>query len=48
MHTPQTVLSYEDLLEAWSLLSPEERLEGFRLLAPEDADDFFLSLNARD
>ena len=48
MHTPQTVLSYEDLLEAWSLLSPEERIEGFRLLAPEDADDFFLSLNARD
>jgi magnesium transporter len=48
MHTPQTVLSYEDLLEAWSLLSPEERLEGFRLLAPDDADDFFLSLNARD
>ena len=48
MNTPQTVLSYEDLLEAWSLLSPEERLEGFRLLVPEDADDFFLSLNARD
>jgi magnesium transporter len=48
MTTSQTELSYEDLLEAWPLLSPSERLEGFHLLAQADADDFFLSLNARD
>jgi magnesium transporter len=48
MNTPQTELSYEDLLAAWPLLLPRERLEAFRLLAQADADDFFLSLNARD
>jgi magnesium transporter len=48
MNTVQNDLSYAELLEAWPLLSPDERLEGFKLLAQADADDFFLSLNARD
>ena len=48
MNTVQNDLSYAELLEAWPLLSPDEQLEGFKLLAQADADDFFLSLNARD
>jgi magnesium transporter len=48
MNTMQNELSYEELQEAWPLLLPDDRLEGFRLLARTDAEDFFLSLNARD
>ena len=48
MSTMQNELSQTELQDAWPLLSPSEQLEGFRLLAPADADDFFLSLNARD
>ena len=48
MNTMQSELSYEELQDAWPLLVPSERLEAFRLLAQADADDFFLSLNARD
>jgi MgtE intracellular N domain len=48
MINTQAAVLYDELVETWSLLSPEERLEGFRLLAPADADDFFLSLTARD
>jgi magnesium transporter len=48
MNTIQNDLSYVELQDAWPLLVPSERLEAFRLLAQADADDFFLSLNARD
>jgi magnesium transporter len=48
MNNTQTELSYEELQEAWPLLSPDDRLAGFKLLVQADADDFFLSLNARD
>src|SRR6478735_9227171 len=48
MITMQTELSYDELVETWPLLSPEERIDGFHLLLPADADDFFLSLTARD
>jgi magnesium transporter len=48
MNTIQNDLSYAELQDAWPLLVPSERLEAFRLLAQADADDFFLSLNARD
>lgn len=48
MNTMQSELSYAEIQDAWPLLVPGERLEAFRLLAQVDADDFFLSLNARD
>ncbi len=38
----------EDLRSAWPVLSPEERVEGIQLLARQDAEDFFLSLPARE
>ena len=41
-------LSMADVHEAWPLLVPEDRLECFRALDPSEADDFFLSLSARD
>jgi len=41
-------LSISDLQEAWSLLVPGDRLESFRALDRTDAEDFFLSLSARD
>src|SRR6266508_325355 len=44
----QNELSQTELQDAWPLLLPGDRLEGFKLLAQADADDFFLSLNARD
>jgi magnesium transporter len=37
-----------DLQEAWPVLSPEERLEGLRLLTHAEAEEFLLSLPARD
>jgi len=40
---PSTQSHYE-----WHLLEPEERLKAFRRLAREDADEFFLSLSARE
>src|SRR5215510_4168707 len=48
MNTMQSDVSYAEIQDAWPLLLPSERLEGFKLLAQADADDFFLSLNARD
>jgi len=48
MTTMQAELSYDELIETWPLLSPNERIDGFHLLPPADADDFFLSLTARD
>jgi magnesium transporter len=37
-----------ELQEAWPVLSPEERLEGLHLFPPTEAEDFLLSLPARD
>lgn len=37
-----------DLQEAWAVLSPEERIEGLRLFPPAEAEDFLMSLPARD
>jgi len=37
-----------DLQEAWPVLSTEERLEGLHLFPPAEAEDFLLSLPARD
>jgi magnesium transporter len=36
------------LADAWAILTPEERMEGFTLLGRVDAEEFFLSLDARD
>lgn len=44
----QNELSQAELQDAWPLLLPGNQLEDFRLLAQADADDFFLSLNARN
>jgi magnesium transporter len=41
-------LSYEDLLDAWSLLVAEDRIEGFRALERTEAEDLFLGLSSRD
>jgi magnesium transporter len=38
----------EELQDAWPVLSAEERLEGLRLLTYGEAEDFLLSLPARD
>jgi magnesium transporter len=48
MKDTETEPTQEELQDSWSLLSSDERLVGFKLLAPADADDFFLSLNARE
>jgi len=37
-----------DLQESWPVLSTEERLEGLHLFPPAEAEDFLLSLPARD
>jgi magnesium transporter len=37
-----------ELQEAWALLSPEERLEGLHLFPRPEAEDFLMSLPARD
>jgi magnesium transporter len=37
-----------ELQEAWAVLSPEERLEGLRLFPHPEAEDFLMSLPARD
>lgn len=41
-------LSAGELHDIWPALSADERLEGFRLLPKPEAEDFFLSLAARD
>ncbi len=41
-------LSTADLQEAWALLVHSDRLESFRALDRAEAEDFFLSLSARD
>ncbi len=37
-----------ELQEAWAVLSPEERLEGLHLFPRPEAEDFLMSLPARD
>ncbi len=41
-------LSADELRDAWVLFSPEDRVLGFGQLARPEAEDFFLSLSARD
>jgi magnesium transporter len=41
-------LTVEELRDTWTLLSPEDRLLAFKMVPYEDAEDFFLSLTARD
>jgi magnesium transporter len=41
-------LSADDLREGWVLFAPEDRLFGFSQLPRAEADDFFLSLSARE
>src|SRR5690242_20726468 len=41
-------LSLDDLRDAWPLLDLEERADGLRVLEREDAEEFFISLSARD
>jgi magnesium transporter len=43
-----TIISADELHEAWRLLSAEERIESFGFLSPEEAQDFFLDLRAAD
>jgi magnesium transporter len=45
---PQERPSYEDLLDAWSLLVAEDRIEGFQALERTEAEDLFLALSSRD
>jgi len=48
MIEPGDRLTVEELRDTWSLLSPEDRLLAFKMVPYEDAEDFFLSLSARD
>jgi magnesium transporter len=41
-------LSPDDLRDAWPLLDLDERADGLRVLEREDAEEFFISLSARD
>jgi len=41
-------LTLDELRDVWIILSTDERLEGFGLLPKAEAEDFFLSLAARD
>ncbi len=45
---PREQVSLSDLQLVWPLLDEEDRLESFRALPSGEADDFFLSLTARD
>jgi magnesium transporter len=46
--TSTTILSAEDLREAWPVASSEDRVLGFSRLPPDEAQAFFLSLSARE
>src|SRR6185369_2241933 len=48
LHRDDAIESATDLQEAWPVLSTEERLEALRTFAPADAEDFLMSLPARD
>ncbi len=41
-------LSADDLRDAWPVLSVDDRMQGFRMLSQAEAEDFFLSMPARD
>lgn len=43
-----TLLSQDELFEAWPLLSSEDRVAGFTLLSRADAEELFDRLEARD
>ncbi|HYG64912.1 MAG TPA: magnesium transporter [Thermoanaerobaculia bacterium] len=43
-----TLITPDELREAWGLLSPAERLESFGFLVREEAEDFFLELRSAD
>jgi magnesium transporter len=45
---PGDRLTVEELRDTWSLFSPEDRVLAFKMVPYEDAEDFFLSLAARD
>src|SRR5512132_1298858 len=46
--TSTSAMSAASLADAWAILTAEERMEGFTLLGRVDAEEFFLSLGARD
>ncbi|HEV8123962.1 MAG TPA: magnesium transporter [Gemmatimonadales bacterium] len=46
--TSSSAMDSAALTDAWPILTPEERMEGFTLLGRVDAEEFFLSLGARD
>ncbi len=46
--TREKNLAASELQEAWAVLSPEERLEGLHLFPRPEAEDFLMSLTARD
>ena len=46
--TSASAMDSTALADAWAILTPEERMEGFTLLGRVDAEEFFLSLGARD
>jgi magnesium transporter len=45
-NSQDTVLSFDELQEAWALLSLEDKVLGFKMLHRAQADDLFLSLSA--
>ena len=45
---PDDQLGVDELRDAWPLLDLEERGDGLRVLPREDAEEFFISLSARD
>ena len=48
MNEIHSELLSSDLQETWPLLPPGDRLDGFTLLSRAEAEEFFLSLSARD
>jgi magnesium transporter len=48
MSTTTTVITAEELSEAWRLLTPPERIESFNFLSREEAEEFFLELRSAD
>src|SRR5258706_14757610 len=45
---PDETLSDDELRDAWPLLDLDERGDGLRVLPREDAEEFFISLTAKD
>lgn len=46
--TTNSAMDSTALADAWAILTPEERMEGFTLLGRVDAEEFYLTLDARD